>query len=49
MYADVPMKGKKTIYPIIGDVFAWLCVLGLGAFAVLSRKGRARAEKNKLQ
>jgi len=41
MYADVPMKGKKTIYPIIGDVFAWLCVLGLGAFVVLSIKGSA--------
>lgn len=41
MYADVPIKGKKTIYPIIGDAFAWLCVLGLGAFVVLSIKGRA--------
>lgn len=45
MYADVPMKGKRTIYPIIGDVFAWLCVSGLGAFVVLSRKGRVRPEK----
>jgi len=40
MYADVPIKGKKTIYPIIGDVFAWLCVSGLGAFVVLAIKGR---------
>jgi apolipoprotein N-acyltransferase len=39
MYADVPMKGKKTIYPVIGDVFAWLCVLVLGSFVVLSIKG----------
>ena len=46
MYADVPMKGKKTVYPIIGDVFAWLCVLGFGAFVVLSIKGRARPGKN---
>lgn len=48
MYADVPTKGKKTIYPIIGDVFAWLCVLCFCAFVVLSRKGRARPEKNQL-
>ena len=46
MYADVPMKGKKTIYPIIGDVFAWLCVLGFGAFIVLSIKGKAYPAKN---
>ena len=46
MYADVPMKGKKTIYPIIGDVFAWLCVLGFGAFIVLSIKGKAYPRKN---
>lgn len=46
MYADVPIKGKKTIYSIIGDVFAWLCVLGLGAFVVLSIKGRAHPGQN---
>jgi len=41
MYADVPIKGRKTIYPIIGDVFAWLCVLGFGVFVMLSIKGNA--------
>jgi apolipoprotein N-acyltransferase len=28
LYADVPTKGVKTLYPHIGDVFGWLCVVG---------------------
>ncbi len=46
MYADVPIKGKKTIYPIIGDVFAWLCVLGFGTFVVFSIKDRVNKKNN---
>jgi len=26
-YSDVPMKGKRTIYAVIGDFFAWLCII----------------------
>jgi len=40
MYADVPTKGIKTIYTFIGDLFAWLCVLGFCGFifaAIVSR------------
>ena len=29
MYADVPIKGIKTLYTKIGDILGWLCVLGL--------------------
>jgi apolipoprotein N-acyltransferase len=29
MYADVPTKGVKTLHPQIGNVFGWLCVIGL--------------------
>jgi len=29
MYADVPIKGVKTLYTKIGDILGWLCVLGL--------------------
>jgi apolipoprotein N-acyltransferase len=29
LYADVPIKGTKTIYSIIGDLLGWLCVLCL--------------------
>ncbi|MDM8534797.1 nitrilase-related carbon-nitrogen hydrolase [Clostridiaceae bacterium HSG29] len=25
-YSEVPMKGKRTIYAVIGDSFAWLCM-----------------------
>jgi apolipoprotein N-acyltransferase len=44
MYADVPTKGKTTLYPIIGDLFGWLSVLGFGAFVVIAIK-RKREEK----
>jgi apolipoprotein N-acyltransferase len=36
MYADVPIKGKKTVYPIIGDLFAWLCIIGFAAFIIVA-------------
>lgn len=38
MYADVPTKGIKTLYPLIGDSFGWLCVLGSATFAGVSMK-----------
>jgi apolipoprotein N-acyltransferase len=28
LVADVPVKGVTTIYSLIGDLFAWLCVFG---------------------
>ena len=40
MYADVPTKGVKTIYLAIGDLFGWVCVLGLLGFVVLTIKNR---------
>jgi apolipoprotein N-acyltransferase len=46
MYADVPAKGVKTIYSIIGDLLGWLCVLGLVAFVVMSIIGRAYKKHN---
>ena len=27
LYSDVPMKGQKTVYSVLGDYFAWLCIL----------------------
>lgn len=41
MIADVPMEGVTTIYSRIGDLFAWLCVVGFVAvvgWAVVRRK-----------
>jgi apolipoprotein N-acyltransferase len=36
LYANVPTKGIKTIYSIIGDLLGWLCVLGFVAFVLMS-------------
>ncbi len=41
MYADVPTKGIKTLYPIIGDSLGWISVLellGCVVFAIINRK-----------
>lgn len=34
MVAQVPTKGVKTIYSVIGDLFGWLSVLGLAAVVI---------------
>jgi len=48
MVAYVPMSGVRTIYATIGDLFAWLCIIGLAALTGLaiiqSRKRRSAAE-----
>jgi len=47
MVAYVPMHGVRTIYATIGDLFAWLCIIGLVALTGLaimqSRKRRSAA------
>ncbi|GAC1347952.1 MAG: apolipoprotein N-acyltransferase [Ktedonobacteraceae bacterium] len=47
MVAYVPMHGVRTIYAAIGDLFAWLCILGLAALIGLaimqSRKRQSAA------
>jgi apolipoprotein N-acyltransferase len=42
MYADVPTRGVMTIYPVIGDLFAWICVLGMVGLATFAVKNRGR-------
>ena len=27
LYSDIPTRGQKTIYSILGDYFAWMCIL----------------------
>lgn len=27
LYSDIPTKGQKTIYSILGDYFAWMCII----------------------
>ncbi len=36
MYADVPTKGVRTLYPHIGDIFGWLCVAGFLVLVTLT-------------
>lgn len=47
MVAYVPMHGVRTIYATIGDLLAWLCIIGLlgltGLAIMQSRKRRAEA------
>jgi apolipoprotein N-acyltransferase len=35
MYADVPVQHTFTLYPVIGDLFAWLCIAGFITFLVV--------------
>lgn len=34
IYADVPTRGVWTLYSVLSDWFAWLCVAGLAAIVV---------------
>lgn len=34
MICEVPTRGVRTAYSLIGDALAWLCVAGLGTFAI---------------
>ena len=45
MYVNVPVRGLKTLYPIIGDFLAWLCVLGMLGLLFLPVKSRRKENK----
>ncbi len=38
LYSDVPTKGQNTIYSILGDYFAWLCIIFLVIISAFSIK-----------
>ncbi len=40
LYSDVPVKGQRTVYSVVGDSFAWLCVacFVVATISVLSRR-----------
>jgi apolipoprotein N-acyltransferase len=42
MYADVPTKGVKTLYPRVGALIGWLSVLGLLILVVFAIKNRKK-------
>jgi apolipoprotein N-acyltransferase len=45
LYSDVPMKGKRTVYSVAGDAFAWLCILFFVSTTIFVLRRRARIEK----
>lgn len=45
LYSDVPMKGQSTVYSIVGDLFAWLCVLLFITISIYVLINRVRTEK----
>lgn len=42
MYADVPTKGVRTLYPHIGDIFGWISVLGFLVLTIFSIKNKIK-------
>ena len=46
MYADVPVKGVKTLYGQIGDVFGWVCLLGFIGLLFPARKLKPKKVKS---
>lgn len=42
LVSQVPTEGVRTVYRVVGDAFAWLCLLGL---AVLAVRARSRVRK----
>ena len=36
LVAHVPVEGTTTPYTYLGDFFAWLCLIALGAMGVIS-------------
>ena len=40
MVAQVPIRGTRTIYALLGDWFAWMCLAGLAGVMILAVKSR---------
>lgn len=35
LYSDLPVKGQKTVYSVLGDYFAWLCIAFFVSISVI--------------
>jgi apolipoprotein N-acyltransferase len=40
LVAQVPTRGTRTVYALLGDWFAWACLVGLAAVVILGAKSR---------
>jgi apolipoprotein N-acyltransferase len=45
LYSDVPMKGSHTFYGMVGDLFAWLCILFFVSISIYAFMNRDREEQ----
>lgn len=45
LYSDVPMKGQHTVYSVVGDAFAWLCILFFVSTSIVVLRKRTRTEQ----
>jgi len=46
MYVDVPTKGVKTLFPIVGNFLGWICVVGMLALIFIGKFGKKRKITN---
>ena len=44
MIANLPTQGVSTVYSCIGDLFAWLCVVGFLGLMILAVKNRKKED-----
>ena len=40
LYSDVPVKGQKTVYSVLGDYFAWLCIIFFLSMSIIYVKNK---------
>ena len=45
LYSDLPTKGQKTIYSVLGDYFAWMCIVFLIIISAIFIKQKFEKEK----
>jgi apolipoprotein N-acyltransferase len=48
LYSDVPMKGQRTVYSVVGDAFAWLCILFFVSTTIFVLGTRKRIEQQQM-
>ena len=42
LYSDVPVKGERTVYSVLGNYFAWLCILFFVIISVVFTKQKLK-------